>query len=160
MKTTLNEATRLGLSLNIKQADATDIDAWWQGELYDAVLADVPCSGTGTIRRHPDVRLLLKAEDIERHQKTQVRLLETLWQTVQKNGYLLYSTCSVLKEENDDVIAQFLKDRKDAQIRPFSLPYGHATEFGIQTTPIDGMTDGFYYCALTKHSTASTGASS
>lgn len=119
-------------------------------QAFDAVLIDAPCSGSGTIRRNPDIRLLLEESAVPEQQSLQLSLLQNLWQHVKPGGSLLYSTCSVFAEENDQVIDQFLGNSADASVQPLNLAYGHQTEYGWQLLPSQSWTDGFYYCGLNK----------
>jgi len=96
--------------------DATDLDAWWDGMLFDAILLDAPCSGTGVIRRHPDIKLLRRSSDITALLHLQGLLLDTLWTTLASEGVLLYATCSILKDENERQVSGFLARTPDAQL--------------------------------------------
>jgi 16S rRNA (cytosine967-C5)-methyltransferase len=143
---------RLGHPLRISVADARQLD-WWDGTLYSHILLDAPCSGTGTIRRHPDIKILLQAGAIPEHAKLQLQLLNNLWQTLASGGTLLYCTCSLLRAENDDVVGRFLEHQnKDANVQTITLPSGAATKYGWQLLPIDPHTDGFYFALLQKSS--------
>ena len=117
---------------------------------FDAVLIDAPCTGSGTIRRNPDIRLLLAPAVLLEQQQLQQRLLQNLWQHVRPGGTLVYSTCSVFAEENDQVILSFLGKNDDACVETPRLTFGHATQFGWQLLPTETRTDGFFYCALKK----------
>ncbi len=121
-------------------------------EEFDAILIDAPCSGSGTIRRNPDIRLLLTPDALQQLPPQQQRLIQNLWQHVKPGGNLVYSTCSVFAEENDQVIHSFLVTNKDARVIPLrlDLDLGHPTEYGLQLLPTNALTDGFYYCALSK----------
>ncbi len=143
------EAARLRHSVNARQGDATKL-TWWDGQAFDRVLLDAPCSGSGTLRRHPDIRLLRQASDLEKYARLQRRLLTNLWQTLRPGGNLLYCTCSLFAEENDEVIGAFLKAADDAQASPLSLATGVGRAHGWQLLPTDSRTDGFYYALLTK----------
>lgn len=129
--------------------DATTL-SWWDGVKFDRILLDAPCSGTGTLRRHPDIKL--HPADIPAQASKQLALLTNLWQILQDGGELLYCTCSLLREENDSVIAQFIAQQTDAVISRIELPSGKATEYGWQLTPLDPATDGFYYARLQRGS--------
>ena len=80
---------------------------WWDGKLFNAMMIDAPCSGTGTLRRHPDIKLRLRPATIKQHQQLQLELLRALWPLLTPGGSLLYCTCSILAAENDEVIGQF-----------------------------------------------------
>lgn len=142
------EAERLGHNQrtgDYRLGDATNL-AWWDGVKFDRILLDAPCSGTGTLRRHPDIKL--HPVDLEAQASKQLALLTNLWQTLQDGGELLYCTCSLLRDENDSILAQFIQQQPDAVISRFELPTGAATEYGWQLTPLDPATDGFYYARL------------
>jgi 16S rRNA (cytosine967-C5)-methyltransferase len=130
-------------------ADATD-EACCGQLTFDAVLLDAPCSGSGTIRRNPDIRLLLQPDSIYKHQDIQLKLLHNLWHRLDWGGTLLYSTCSIFHEENDHVIEKFTDEVADAETIVLDLGYGKKTKFGWQLLPSDERTDGFYYAGLTK----------
>ena len=117
---------------------------------YDAIMVDAPCSGSGTIRRNPDIRILFDPIELQSKSKFQIRLLRNLWQSLRSGGNLLYVTCSIFNEENDLVVEQFMNERADAISESIDLPLGRATKFGWQVLPCDGPTDGFYYCQLRK----------
>lgn len=141
---------RLGHEVDITVGNATDQD-WWSGEPFDYILLDAPCSGTGTIRRHPDIKLILTPDAVEAHTKLQSRLLHNLWETLNPGGTLLYCTCSVLNAENDEVIERFLASMgAQVQVQSVELPSGRATRYGWQLLPTDPDTDGFYYALLHK----------
>jgi 16S rRNA (cytosine967-C5)-methyltransferase len=141
------EHARLRLPpIRLVRGDATALD-WWDGTPFDRVLVDAPCSGTGTIRRHPDIKLLKNASDLDTFAYIQSKLLENLWHCVAKGGRLLYCTCSILTEENDQVVARFLAGQADARVRPLDLPWGQEARFGRQLLP-GPMSDGFYFAML------------
>ena len=148
----VDEAARLGHTARVITADATTLD-WWDGELFDHVLVDAPCSGSGTLRRHPEMKLLRSAADIASYQSLQQALLQSAWQTLRPGGSLLYCTCSLFVAENDDVISEFLAQTSDAQMQAISLPTGRATKYGWQLLPTEPRTDGFYYALLNKAAT-------
>lgn len=146
----LTEARRLGhQGFTAVAGDATRLD-WWDGQPFQRILLDAPCSGTGTLRRHPDIKVLRGASDVARHQELQHRLLANLWHVLEPGGSLLYCTCSVLAEENDDVIGSFLARQADARLDPVRLASGAATRHGWQLLPTNPDTDGFYYALLRK----------
>ena len=107
---------RLGFEGTLRAADAADTDAWWDGTPFDAVLLDAPCTGTGVIRRHPDIKLLRRASDVAPLVAEQARLLDALWTTLRPGGALLYATCSVLRAEGEEQVAAFLGRRGDARL--------------------------------------------
>lgn len=117
---------------------------------FDVILIDAPCSGSGTIRRNPDIRLLLEEAALLEQQDLQLRLIQNLWQHTKAGGSLLYSTCSVFAEENDQVIYRLLEQTADVSVQPLDLAHGQKTDHGWQFLPNQPWTDGFYYCALRK----------
>ena len=135
--------------LQIRAADATDL-SWWDREQFGQILLDAPCSGSGTLRRHPDIKILRKPSDLDSYAALQFSLLANLWHVLEPGGTLLYCTCSIFAKENDDVIARFMRAEPDAEQRPFELDSGHPTRFGWQLLPTDTDTDGFYYSRLSK----------
>ena len=179
----VSQKSSTGIELEIRVADATQQD-WWTGDSFSHICIDAPCSGTGTLRRHPDIKLLLKESSIVEHQATQLLLLKNLWPMLKAGGTLLYSTCSLLEEENDQVIEKFLEhlrsgastpettdivaQQQAAELNPenkqapnlftnvdnvcvkFTLNVGKPTRFGWQLTPMQTITDGFYYALLQK----------
>jgi 16S rRNA (cytosine967-C5)-methyltransferase len=146
------EARRLGHSPATHTADATSLD-WWDGTPFDAVLIDAPCSGSGTLRRHPDIKILRTEADLAGYAKLQRKLLSNLWRTVRPGGSLLYCTCSLFAEENDAVIADFVRATNNATVQNIAIPTGVAREFGWQLLPTDRTTDGFYFSLLNKGTT-------
>jgi 16S rRNA (cytosine967-C5)-methyltransferase len=141
---------RLGLTATLQTADARDTAHWWDGEPFARILLDAPCSGSGVIRRHPDIKLLRTLADIAQFAALQLELLNCLWPLLAPAGKLLYATCSVLPAENDEVIAQFTASRTDVDSLPIATNAGRASACGRQLLPqIDGH-DGFYYALLQK----------
>jgi len=141
---------RLGLNAKIICADASATDDWWDGELFDRILLDAPCSATGVIRRHPDIKLLRKPADIVKLAALQDQLLRALWPTLKPGGILLYATCSVLPAENAEQISQFIENTEDAEDLPIAADWGTAANYGRQLFPTAGGNDGFYYSLLRK----------
>jgi 16S rRNA (cytosine967-C5)-methyltransferase len=134
---------RLGLRAQVHQADAGELTEWWDGRAFDRILADVPCSASGVVRRHPDIKWLRRAGDLAGFASEQLRLLEALWQVLAPGGKLLYATCSVFPDENDAVLAAFAARRGDA--RRLDVP----GLTGGQLLPDDDR-DGFFYALLEK----------
>ena len=130
--------------------DANTTQQWWDGNLYDRILIDAPCSATGVIRRHPDIKVLRTPEDVALLVQQQKRLLNSLWPLLAKGGRLLYTTCSILPQENEAVIKSFLTQAHDAKLVIISLPVGQSKSYGHQILPGQGDHDGFYFCALEK----------
>jgi 16S rRNA (cytosine967-C5)-methyltransferase len=149
---------RLSLEANLIQGDATTPDQWWRGEQYDAILLDAPCSASGVIRRHPDIKLLRNPGDISKLNRLQGQLLASLWPCLQPGGLLLYTTCSVFQEENDAVIGAFTTGIHDARALPLSPPWGVATRWGRQLLPESGANDGFFYALIRKTEAAEDAA--
>lgn len=142
---------RLQLQATVVEADASQPDQWWNGEPFDAILLDAPCSATGVIRRHPDIKLLRRRDDIAALAELQQQILDQCWSMLKPGGRLLYATCSVLPTENSQQIEAFLQRQGDARLQPLAVA-GNVAETGVQLLPtIDGH-DGFYYALLTKHS--------
>lgn len=141
---------RLGLKATVVAADAGDLNAWWDNSAFDRILIDAPCSATGVIRRHPDIKILRKPADIAKLAAIQLELLNQLWQTLNKGGILLYATCSILPDENDRVVEQFLAGNADAQLLTIEAGWGIKTDFGRQLFPTINGNDGFYYSRLHK----------
>lgn len=150
---------RLGLHATLKTADASKPDEWWDGTPFDRILLDVPCSGSGVTRRHPDIKWIRRETDIFALARQQARLLAVLWNCLGIGGRLLYATCSVFRAENQDIIEQFL--RKTSNARQLTVanisPTGVGHEAAIpeladgQLLPND-VHDGFYYALLEKTS--------
>jgi 16S rRNA (cytosine967-C5)-methyltransferase len=141
---------RLALEAELVVADIAKAGAIWPPAHFDRILLDVPCSATGVIRRHPDIRLLRRPGDIDGLVETQRRILEASWALVKPGGYLLYATCSVLAEENQQQVKRFLEQNAAAREIPLSVPGAVVMDPGIQLLPVDGATDGFYYALLEK----------
>ena len=154
--TPINETLeRLGLAspnIEVKMADASASESWWDGEPFDAILLDAPCSATGIIRRQPDIKWHRKADDIAKLADIQARILHSLWPLLKPGGRLLYCTCSVLKLENEFQINAFLSEHKDAVVQPLDEKFGHASGLGRQRFPGEDNMDGFFYALLHKRS--------
>jgi len=142
--------TRLHLRADVVVGDAGAPAGWWDGRPFDRILLDAPCSATGVLRRRPDVRLHRRANDIPALAGQQRRILDALWPLLAPGGRLLYITCSLLRAENEGVVAPFLAAHTDARAVPFELPVGQAAAVGWQILPGDGDLDGMYYAALEK----------
>jgi 16S rRNA (cytosine967-C5)-methyltransferase len=146
---------RIARSATIIAADASKPHQWWDERPFDAILLDAPCSATGVIRRHPDIKLLRRESDLSNLAVLQRNLLEALWPTLAPGGTLLYATCSVLAVENDEVTVNFLADHSDA-IENDVLPNNNIRDLmrrkacGYQILPGSAGMDGFYYAALQK----------
>jgi 16S rRNA (cytosine967-C5)-methyltransferase len=107
---------RLQLNANVITADAATTEGWWDNKQFDRILLDAPCSGTGVIRRHPDIKWLRKASDIDNLLVLQQQILKNIWSVLKPGGTLLYATCSVLPQENDEQIKRFLEEQDDAEL--------------------------------------------
>jgi len=142
--------SRLSLHAHLQRGDAGDPQTWWDGQLYDRILLDVPCSATGVIRRHPDIKVLRKSGDVATLVSRQARLLQALWPLLVQGGMLLYSTCSVLRDENSAQIASFLGMQTDAVEVPISAAWGRGCMHGRQILPGESAMDGFYFACLRK----------
>ena len=141
--------SRLGLAAALKTADVNDVAVWWDGQPFERILADVPCSASGVVRRHPDIKWLRRASDPPRFVKQQQRMLDALWRLLASGGKLLYTTCSIFQEENSLQAADFLARHADARQLPLS---GVRTLDGTpdgQLLP-DNEHDGFFYALLQK----------
>ncbi len=151
-RTTLLQETldRLGLACTVRTADAATPDTWWDGRPFHRILLDAPCSATGVIRRHPDIKSRREARDIGSFAATQDRLLEALWPTLAAGGTLLYATCSTLPAENAAIMDAFLARHSDARVDPLPDDWGHSHGPGRQILPGEENMDGFYYARLRK----------
>ncbi|MDR3213246.1 MAG: 16S rRNA (cytosine(967)-C(5))-methyltransferase RsmB [Azoarcus sp.] len=134
---------RLGLEATIKVIDCCDLGAWWDGQPFDRILADVPCSASGVVRRHPDIKWLRRESDVAAFVAQQKSIINTLWQTLALGGTMLYVTCSVFEDENRLQIERFLACHPDAEL---SGPSTHRIRAILPTTDHDG----FYYTCLRK----------
>jgi len=146
---------RLGQTATVLAADASNPGEWWDGEAFDRILLDAPCSASGVIRRHPDIKLLRRESDIQVLAGRQGEMLDALWGLLRPSGRLLYVTCSVLAEENDEVVGRFLATHADAREDRVLHDYNirdlmHAKTCGFQVLPGTQGLDGFYFACLLK----------
>ena len=146
---------RQGFDATVVAADASDLETWWDGRLFDRILLDAPCSATGVIRRHPDIKVLRREADIATLAELQRDILQALWQTLAPGGRLLYVTCSVLATENEGVIGGFLDAHPDASEDKVLHDYNiralmYERRHGQQVLPGTEGLDGFYFAALEK----------
>ena len=141
---------RLGLSAELIAADGRDTATWWDGKPFQRILLDAPCSATGVIRRHPDIKLTRQPDDIAALAVLQGELLDALWPTLEVGGILLYATCSTLPTENTEVIAAFLERTPGARELDLATAAGIKQPHGRQLLAQQGGHDGFYYAKLIK----------
>ena len=134
---------RLGLTARVLPADCRDLDAWWDGRPFDRILADVPCSASGVVRRHPDIKWLRRESDIAKFARTQAEILDALWRVLAPGGKLLYATCSLFPEENARQVAAFAARQEDCM----RLKIEDAPESQLLPT---NEHDGFFYALLQK----------
>ncbi len=139
---------RLGLEGKVLAGDAADPAGWWDGRQFDRILVDAPCSATGVIRRHPDIRWLRKAADIPALVELQRRILDALWSLLAPGGILVYATCSVLAAENRDQGRSFLERHEDADVIDHQHLPGTASAPGRQILPGSLDMDGFYHLSV------------
>jgi 16S rRNA (cytosine967-C5)-methyltransferase len=148
--------TRLARPATVTVADVRHPQMFWDGRPFDRILLDVPCSATGVIRRHPDIKLLRRPADIATFARVQLEMLRAAFALLSDGGRLLYSTCSVLPAENEEVLQSFLEDEPQARAAPFAPALGWPAEarkrvVGVQLLPGDRAgADGFYYACLEK----------
>ena len=147
---------RLGEVATVSVGDASQPEAWWDSQPFDRILLDAPCSASGVIRRHPDIKHLRRRADIGRLAALQSKLLAACWSMLAPGGRLIYVTCSVLREENDAVVAKFLSARGEHEVVSV-LPNNNIhdlmvpTRCGFQVLPGTGGMDGFYFACLERH---------
>ena len=149
---------RLGLTATLRVADASQPDTWWDGKPFDRILLDVPCSGSGVVRRHPDIKWIRREADLYAFARQQSRLLNGLWNCLGNGGRLLYATCSIFTVENRNIIEQFIRKTSSArqlQLKPH-LPHATGRSNAVTADLPDGQLlpdhvhDGFYYALLEK----------
>ena len=141
---------RLKLSAKLIVGDASKPEDWWDGQLFDRILLDVPCSALGVIRRHPDIKLLRRAEDINTLQVLQQRIMTAVWPLLAPGGIMLYATCSILKQENEQQIEAFLATNANAIEVPINADWGLVRRYGRQILTGESAMDGFYYALIRK----------
>ena len=147
--------SRLGHSTELIVDDASDIESWWDSIFFDLILLDAPCSSSGVIRRHPDIKHLRRKDDIYTFQKKQLKIISAMWKILAPKGRLLYVTCSIFKEENDEVMNQFLEKHDNVALQDLLLNNNILekmikTRYGYQLFPGTINTDGFYFSCLKK----------
>ena len=141
---------RLGLAANVVAGNAAAPGDWWDGRPFARILVDAPCSASGIIRRQPDIKLHRRATDIAPLAAAQYAILAALWPLLERGGRLVYATCSLLRAENEVVLARFLAAHDDARAPELPPELGHAAGVGRQNLPGEGGMDGFFYAALEK----------
>ena len=141
---------RLKLSAKLVVGDAASPKDWWDGQPFDRILLDAPCSALGVIRRHPDIKLLRRAEDIKTLQVLQENILRAVWPLLAPGGIMLYATCSILKQENEQQIEAFLAEHSNAVELPIDAAWGFTVSHGRQIMTGESAMDGFYYARLGK----------
>ena len=141
---------RTQLSAQLLAANAFKPDTWWDKKPFDRILLDAPCSASGVIRRHPDIKLLRQQDDIPKLVQDQAQILAALWPLLKSRGMLLYATCSVLAEENTLQIQRFLQENADAELQPIISDWGQQQIAGTQILPGEDGMDGFFYALIQK----------
>ncbi len=143
--------SRLGMSATLLSVDVGETEQWWDGKPFDAILLDAPCTGSGVVRRNPDIKVLRRPEDIAGLATQQARLLHALWPLLKPGGRLLYATCSILPAENSEQMQSFLATTADARaVSMDACAWGTAQPVGRQVLPGEDDMDGFYYALLEK----------
>ncbi len=146
LKRVTENLERLKLNAKVITADALDTEFYAKGKLFDRILLDAPCSATGVIRRHPDIKVLRRPSDIAVLQELQSKMLDILWKKLKPEGILLYATCSILPEENELQIQSFTNRHNNIEV----ISIEGAQGFGKQVFPGENAMDGFYYAKLKK----------
>lgn len=141
---------RLKLAGTTRCADAGQVQDWWDSQPFDRILIDAPCTGTGVIRRHPDIKWLRRKTDVAALAQRQYALLAALWPTLAPGGLLLYATCSVLADEGARVVGAFMQAHSSSAEKPISGEWGCADTAGRRIAPGEQAMDGFYYARLVK----------
>ncbi len=141
---------RLGRQAHVRTADLRALETWWDGQPFDRILLDAPCSASGVIRRHPDIKLLRRPDDRKTLGRMQRQLLSAAWRTLAPGGTIIYATCSIFGDENQGVISDFDAEHEDAEILPLAGPWGRRVGAGRQILPGEHGMDGFFYGALRK----------
>jgi len=141
---------RLDLSAKTIVADAVDVESWWKGKKFHKILLDAPCSATGVIRRHPEIKWLRSKDQVNSAIELQADLLAALWPLLEPGGILVYATCSILKRENSQQIQKFLENNSDATEQKPAVEWGDSSSHGVQIMPGEARMDGFFYAVLRK----------
>ena len=141
---------RLKLTAKMIVGDAASPKDWWDGQLFERILLDAPCSALGVIRRHPDIKLLRRVGDIKPLQELQQSIMQAIWPLLAPGGLMLYATCSILKQENELQIKAFLMEHPDAVEVPIDADWGVSGSYGRQIITGESSMDGFYYARIRK----------
>ena len=141
---------RLELRASLQTGDASKPPPQWQAGEFDRILVDAPCSASGVIRRHPDVKLLRREKDIPQLAQQQLQILMGLWPLLRPGGTLLYATCSILEEENSRVVTRFLDSQDDARLSELPHAWGLPVACGRQLLPSADGPDGLFYALISK----------
>ena len=141
---------RLGLTAEVQLADASDTESWWKGKKFNKILLDAPCSASGVIRRHPEIKWLRTNDQVNTAMQTQSKLLAALWPLLESGGILVYATCSIFKRENSQQIQEFLQQHTDAVAEPAAVEWGAVESCGRQILSGEAQMDGFFYAVLRK----------
>lgn len=141
---------RLNVTANIIAGDASEPSTWWDGEKFDRILLDAPCSAIGIIRRHPDIKVLRTPEEIIKLAELQHKIINSLWSLLKPGGILVYATCSVMPKENSQIIENFIKNKPDVVCDLLDVDWGITQSIGRQLLPSISGHDGFYYARLRK----------
>lgn len=155
LKRVYENLERLNLTATVICGDARTPTSWWQGEQFDRILLDAPCSATGVIRRHPDIKWLRRAEDIDNLVQLQSEIMDAMWQQLKPGGTLVYATCSVIPRENKHQVEAFLQRTTDAELinlehNDDTISLSKTSPIGRQIIPGENDMDGFYYAVLHK----------
>lgn len=140
---------RIHASASVIVGDASKPEDWWDGKPFNRILLDAPCSASGVIRRHPDIKHLRSAKALEKIAKRQSRILDAIWPTLASGGRLVYVTCSIFKIENELQISKFLQRQEDAELEEIQAAWGRGT-IGRQVLPGEDGMDGFYFAVMNK----------
>ena len=142
--------SRIGVAAKLIVGDAINPESWWDQATFNRILVDAPCSATGVIRRHPDIKLLRQPGDIQPLSEVQFSILNKAWSMLAPGGRLVYATCSIFHRENCDLVGRFLTIRNDAKEIPIEANWGIKMPHGRQILPNNDDMDGFYYACLEK----------
>ncbi|CAM2958144.1 16S rRNA (cytosine(967)-C(5))-methyltransferase RsmB [Legionella worsleiensis] len=150
LKRVQDNLNRLKLNATVLQGDASTPQLWWDGPLFDRILLDAPCSATGVIRRHSDIKLLRTEDEVRAISQIQQSVLNALWPLLASGGRMVYATCSVLAAENEHNIAAFVASHPDCQVEHINVSWGRNTGHGRQILPGEQGMDGFFYSVFIK----------